>query len=615
MSHVIGRGRYARETYPESSASAVPQSFVPWTDVPAGTIVTFSAAQPALSFDSTPAATQSALNLPVAASIVDGQEVTVRLTGTTVSPILINAGAGTAVEQVNSERGAATFGTSTYLPNQGQIVTLKYDKATALWKAKSVSYGSPTAAQEQTTWVIARPGQLPAGLDSNPGTALAPIATAGEIRRRWNGGLAGVRPRLPSVAYSITIKGSVAVGHEFEDPIDVLWDLDVAHGLSMDIEGTATVQRSGGPIAVTNPFSRTATGEQVVTDAGVVDWTPDVDHLIADSTTGAVAWVTRAQAGPVRATLSSAYAAATAATITSILNARSLTPALIAAGNAYDILALPTCYFGATSLLRMSPGATDVGGTGQANVIVRRLHGLSQSVEGLLSVDGDAFVLTTAQHGATVSFVDCQIDQSRSSNRGGVTFMNCFTGVSFPAADNLGSPDDSGMILSGYSRRSLGMGAGWLTTNDHFLIGSAAFFPVSTNVTGTIVIGNAARFLHGAGGLFMMNWAAAAMTLIVTGVLYGETGGQRISGITGGSRIFSSHTAAATFITDGGAAAFFTVGGIANGVYFDLPTSTWLPVGGMAVTIANLDAARPGGLGSVAVEPNTGSRITVNGIF
>ncbi|MGO9835538.1 MAG: hypothetical protein ACLP1X_15125 [Polyangiaceae bacterium] len=64
-----------------------------------------------------------------------------------------------------------------------------------------------------------------------------------------------------------------------------------------------------------------------------------------------------------------------------------------------------------------------------------------------------------------------------------------------------------------------------------------------------------------------------------------------------------------------GSAATFTLGGSAVGFYFNPTTATWLPAGGYNITVANLDAARPGGLGSTAIEPTSGCSILVSNVL
>ena len=81
------------------STAASPQSIIPWTDVAAGTTLSASFARPNLAFDTSGA--QSNVTLPTAAQMAsaDGFVFTIRLTGnTTVTPVIVNAGAGTTIE-------------------------------------------------------------------------------------------------------------------------------------------------------------------------------------------------------------------------------------------------------------------------------------------------------------------------------------------------------------------------------------------------------------------------------------------------------------------------------------------------------------------------------------
>jgi hypothetical protein len=162
-------------------------SLLPWTDVPDGTAVVASLLQPNLSFDSSGA--QSSVTLPTAAQLAanDGTEFTFKATGNMLSPVIVNAGAGTTIELVGGALGPGNFGASTYLPYEAMIAGYKYDLGTTQWKLFSLSLGSINSAQQQPTWVVAG-----GGLDSNSGIDGAhALATPGEAIRRLGGAVGG----------------------------------------------------------------------------------------------------------------------------------------------------------------------------------------------------------------------------------------------------------------------------------------------------------------------------------------------------------------------------------------------------------------------------------------
>lgn len=157
-----------------------------WIDVAAGTTLAPTLAQQFLSCDTSGA--QTTINLPTAAAAINGQMQLVKLTGNMLSPVIINAGAGTTVELANAP---GTFGASTWLPIQGSSFFLKYDKATTQWKcwATETGTGAPgTTAYNPGWYALADIFWDPqAGVDSNAGTVGFPVATPAEIYRRWGG--------------------------------------------------------------------------------------------------------------------------------------------------------------------------------------------------------------------------------------------------------------------------------------------------------------------------------------------------------------------------------------------------------------------------------------------
>ena len=159
----------------------------PWTDVPAGSTFTTSAATPFLSCDSSGA--QTTIEVPPAS--FNGQNQTVRATGAMNSPVIVEAtGSGWTIEQLNDP---GTFAASTWLPIQGQSVVFKADTTTKQWKlfAQSLS-GTPGQSSYNAGWfartdVYWDPAGTHGGSNANSGGVGFPVLTWAEITRRYGG--------------------------------------------------------------------------------------------------------------------------------------------------------------------------------------------------------------------------------------------------------------------------------------------------------------------------------------------------------------------------------------------------------------------------------------------
>lgn len=576
----------------------------PWHDVAAGTVFQSGSGTLWLSCDST--AAQTTIKLDPAP--LDGQIQVVRLTGTTqVTPVLVLVqGAGNTVEDAIT---AGVFdAVGTFLAIQCEIAAWKYDKAAKEWKLYDHVVGAATAALKAAAWAV----DYVAGLNSNSGAPGSPLATAAELRRRWNGGVSGVRPLLPPNAITVTITGSAPVASKFADPECVLWDLDVSPDTYLLIEHTTTIKRSSHLTAST-ARAQTATGQQTITD-GAVNFTPDLDQLFLDTTASAVAWVT---VGGTPAKLSAAYAAQNPTTVDPFAG---LAAAAVISPDNYEILALPQVYFGRASQCRMGGG-----GAGQAHVVIYRGHGLAGDDTDVLQIEGDADNPgNNGLTGVSVTFLECIVEQSTTTEEGGVFFMNCAQPKAFPRFTNMVCPGGlTGGYLAGYARCPLSCGAGTQIDQDFYLIGAVAYgvFGFKAANSGFSLLGACARFLNGAAGTNAILIDAGASMKFGANygavVFYGETSGSEIALVKNGSRLLSTSTAAAGFVFDGGAAAFFHVGhGLANAYGID-DTAAQPYVGPTSITVAHLDAARAAGtgFGSLAVDPTSGSLIAVNGNF
>lgn len=484
---------------------------------------------------------------------------------------------------------------------------------------------NPTPFINQRPWFV----DYNNGDNHNDGkTAQTAVATVAEIRRRWNGGIKGVRPQLPSIAVTVRVTGSPAA--PFSDPISVICDIDAQPGFSMLIDFQTSVKRSGTITTVPNAFARTATGQQTITDAGVVSWTSDLDQPLLDTTTNAFAWVV---GGGSPATLSAAYQAVgngstpTPDNIVQLIENTGLNGAAIGPGNAYEVLTLPDAYFGTGVDFRVAPGGVDPTATSLATITIRRAHGLSQGTTDECHYNGTASFRGVTGQGACIVFVECSCDQQRRT-QGGVIWANCASSVvGIPSGffDILVGTNDAAALLAGYARHEISLGAGFQVDQDHAILGA---FVYGTNATapgsGNIILALAARYLMGGAATpalfhFIGNISVVPNYEGSTSVFYGTTSGDQIASLGGsapefgaGAALTATKSAAVSFVFDGGAAATFSMDSQANGVAFNVATGAFVP-GLRAVTVQSLDASIVGGgFAGSALWPPTQNAIVVH---
>ena len=258
-----------------------------WTDVAGGTTLTPTVAQQFLACDTS--TTQTTINLASAATAIGGQVQLVKLTGNMLSPVIINAGAGTTVELANAP---GTFGASTWLPIQGQSAFFKYDMATARWKLWASSHGSgaPGTSAYNPAWYAAATIFVDpaAGSDANAGTTIgAPIKTWAEAVRRW-----GTTAPMLSVALAITFLSSHT---DDTDPVV----------FNPTCEGNGQYSFQGGaPASVAAVFTRSsaknrAAGANAYLAGSFSAGVPAVGKLVANTTAGksSRAWIYKSAGG------------------------------------------------------------------------------------------------------------------------------------------------------------------------------------------------------------------------------------------------------------------------------------------------------------------------------
>lgn len=475
----------------------------------------------------------------------------------------------------------------------------------------------PTPFLNQDRWWV----DYANGDNKNDGlTQTTALKDTGEIRRRWTGGIAGVRPQLPTAL--------------------------------LVIEAPTTVKRSGTINAVPNAFARTPTGQQTVTDAGVADWTSDVDHMIHDTATNAIAYVS---AGGSPATLTHSHLAVDTTSLASLNLFGGLTAAAIGT-DAYEILdPLLSVYLGSDSFTRCVPSFQSttipvpkitvhivspstaladpfsdpilphladidlLGQNGQAAVVFQRLKAAPQNfATDLAYVNGDG-QFHFFPIGSNIVFAECDLGSQAMRAGEGVNFLNCR--LPFLHGDDLQTPSSN--VLGGYGRVGVLLGSRWTMDQDVYVLGRALLQAASSG--NGILIGNVGRYLAAGDPATIAiqtttvdggrgsTWNLSAVFDGV-GVFYGTTHGADIAQVGGVSRLYATGAAAATFVFDGGAGATFQLGASnLNGYGFNTGTGAY--VGPTTITVQHLDAALAvgAGFGGVAIDPKTDNRVLVSG--
>ena len=141
MSHLIGRGRYARETYPQSpgGASGGGSLLTPPVDVAAGSTVSMSHGGP----NNFVGADGTAITYELPADGQPGDLAQIKMGGTGATPSIVTARGGATVEQVGDLGTWSGVNGSTSVGGQGTCVTFELDKSTASgangrWNIKGV---------------------------------------------------------------------------------------------------------------------------------------------------------------------------------------------------------------------------------------------------------------------------------------------------------------------------------------------------------------------------------------------------------------------------------------------------------------------------------------------
>lgn len=598
-------------TYFGSLATAgSPQSLLPWTDIAAGTVFQSSSATAWLSCDSTAAQTTVKLD----PTPLDGQIQVVRLTGTTqVTPVLVLVqGAGNTVEDVVSP--GVFQAASTFLAIQCEIAAWKYDKATKQWKLYEHVVGTATAAINSAAWEIDPVN----GSNTNSGAPGSPLKTAAELKRRWQGDLAGARVLLPAITITVTAKTNAP---DFSDPWCVLLDVDQLGGGKLILQGDApTVVINQGTLATASAFARTsASGQITITDAGVADYGPFAclqgAGLFVDTTTGGVGWLySPATGASANGKISPCFAAQVAGTI-----GFNTVPIATAAGDRYNVLKCVSIYLGTESYYSTAPAPSAAGATA-ARAAIYRLHLTRQSDFELCSLQTDET--------AVIALQECLIDPIWVQI-GGCYVINCWMN------NNKGSHNTVQMraVNQGGIWQNGGAYASVLATGTNFglqILGDYVF-DVADGDNRAIRTTNGQSLAAGAalqlGNVSFWSSAGADPALDVAGgstirltngfgpsaILYGSLAGANDAAHVAENGCLewtSSQTAVATFQLNN---TTFKLNGSANGWAFDPATGLF---GGAAagapttVTAAHLDAAvNAPGFNHSAQDPASGARI------
>lgn len=452
------------------------------------------------------------------------------------------------------------------------------------------SSGAPGALATAVWWQ-----DYVGGSDTNPGTPLLPVKTLGEIRRRWGGGVLGVRPQL-RVAVEIHAVSNVPA-NDFTDPALALADVDLPAGAALLIvPGGNIIKRSGVIHTVPNAFARTPTGQQTITDLGVANWNGDVDLLLNDTTSGAACWVVT---GGAAGTIS---ASRTAADVTAPPY-NGLGAAAVAPADAYQIIQPRQLYLGSGSKTRAFPS---LDATTQTQVQFWRFH-FVQGPGGAADValiEGDAVFTTenVSQSGASVFFEDCKFDTLPVSQYGGLYFVNC----AFMAGAFLGCAPGDGTtyVFAGYGRADLLLAG--LVTVDQDYVGIGFGLRCASVSPEPNFVGNAGSYGAGAAPAFIGSGRIQfGPQFDVGGTFYGSTAAAVVIEVevAGVATISNPPAHTTTFNFNIDAFDLASTGGNAWG--FDEGAGVY--VGPTTCTFAHLDAALGAGtgFGHFALDPRT----------
>jgi hypothetical protein len=470
----------------------------------------------------------------------------------------------------------------------------------------AMGQGQTPPADLQTPWFQ----DYVAGKDTNDGlTAATAVQHFAEIYRRWQGGVAGTRPRIPQSVNIFSI--SPVPPGLFTDPLLRLADVDMAPGAVITVKPLApTVKRTGAITAVTTPFARTATGRLKITDAGVADWTSDIDRLFVDATAGTTTWVTAAPAANTSNLAAPRVTFNDTMTI-AFLNAGLGAPVAVAPTNPYSIITPQDVYLGTGSMTRQWPIGGAAGGFNLPSAfLVEGFRAVSQGRGDVTRISADGvFSPDVAQCGANVVLANCRID-TELQMMGGVFAANCFTSSDL----FIGGPSSvvSTSLLGGYSRASVFLLGGGNVDDDFSLLGVG---PITFAVEGDRNFFGNVGFYGDGSGEAIFNTADADVTFgpdfEAQAIFYGQTLGQPFYiGQDNSFGHINGQTAVVTFKFD---TLTFKLGGQTQGWGFDRAAGTY--VGPTTFTPLHVDAALAAGtgFGGNAIDPKTGAFLAIFG--
>jgi hypothetical protein len=510
-------------------------------------------------------------------------------------PITLVAGAGQTIE------GGATF--VFVSPFSWGFAT--FDEQLGAWALESPATGTPPLPPIFPAFVNPALGQAVWHQDyvlgsdvTGTGSALNPVQTLGEIYRRWQGGIPGTRPRLTLLLTTIFMHSPVQPGpNQLADPALRLADIDMAPGSTLVVQpATPTVKRSGTLNAIIHAFARTSTGRLTVTDAGIVDWSSDVDSLFLDTTQGASSWVNGTAAVNTQGILSSVRPVNNPLTPNATINSGLGPTVTVLNTDAYQIITPLSVYFGTGSYTRRFPSGLVGLGLGSPNVVFSRLRGLASTPAESIDVNSDFD--TAAGFGASVCFSECRIDPYiQSTSPGGAKFFNCslMLGVGL---GNISGFAGASLAYAGYARSFVGLFGGGVIDQD--FASMQQIRSQGSSGSAPNVIGNVAAY---AGGNFALEIVFGGHVYVfgfIDGgaVFYGTCTTMIARCNLGTSLVSFPAPASPHYVFNLDAYRF---GAFTTGFFQDPATGVWSAA--IALTFANLDAAQPLGFGGRSSQP------------
>lgn len=454
-----------------------------------------------------------------------------------------------------------------------------------------------TPATSQRTWFQS----YATGNNNNDGlTAATAVKTAAEIKRRWQGGVAGTRVQLPAITITITGLDSAP---DNTDPWSVLLDVDQLGPGQLILQCADQAPSHTGTLSSASAFARTsAAGQIIITAADAPNWNLfPMPSLFLDTTAGGVGWLYEPlSVASANGNVSPNRSAATPGTTADA--ARTVSTA-----DNYQLVPLVSIFMGSGATYRCSPAQP---AANNCVATVRRMRLIKSPAASFDTIQ------IVPQNFAAIFVQECQIDAEWEMVNFTV-LQNCWS-TSFLGASTY-AQQNSCFLLAGGSYAGLSIASGVCVISNDYVFdtasnGGTAFF-YTRGQSALIRIGTCST------------WGLAQACSLVTGsllriagftasdILYGKVGGANPIFNANGNAVVQARAGDATWSSAFNLDSTSFLFNSSNSA-FGFNTATGVYVGPTTLTNAHMDAALAAGtgFGSQAVAPNLGTGAsTANG--